>query len=600
MAALYNSKSFSEAFEIAQKIRGTGPPIPIISEVEAKILEFLGDYKNARKIYIDLLREYPSKITYKMEDIRLGFRDGDTGGVKQTISSITLQEIWNDTEALMLAGQIRTLHRRDSGLLDPEEITSDCTVKLQGLENGQTKVFTILKEITGNQQQTELSLTSPLAQILLGKRKGDTVFLRQNDLEALSYEVLDIQSKYVFAFQETLKEFSTWFPDNSGIHQVEIAENDFSKIFGVLDKRHAFITKTMEFYKQNRLPLGGLGKMVGVSLFEIWGGMVSRIDGKIFASDGIAGEEDSQLNFLKSKPPLILDLTSLLTQNSLNHLERLKKCFPDLLVTQSVLDDINHALTEDFSETGPSMFLRKEGDHYVHRDVTSETLEARKNLLNGINEFIRNRTQIVPTPGILQLGLEKYKELKAVIGKSSLDSILTAKRHNGLLYSDELTLRQIAKNDWDLNGVWTQPVLKFMKDFNYLSVDDYYESLRKLILGNYSFVSLDVATMFFILKKYEWKPILEVSKIFESFYGPQCSEDSAVIVLSELLKKVWLETLSDTHKFIVLDLCLHALSTGRFGSLVIMKFKKALKFHFHLIFMDYQKISSQIDNWLAA
>lgn len=167
LAALYNSKSYNEAFELAQEIRGTGPPIPIISEVEAKILEFVGDYKNARNIYIDLLREFPDKMTYKMESIRLGFRDGDTDGVKQTISSITLQEIANDTEALMLAAQIRTLleledalpfayqarqvgfsdpkshlfyigvfhrrHRRDSALLDPEEITSDCTVKLKGL-----------------------------------------------------------------------------------------------------------------------------------------------------------------------------------------------------------------------------------------------------------------------------------------------------------------------------------------------------------------------------------------------------------------------------------------------------------------------------------
>ena len=74
----------------------------------------------------------------------------------------------------------------------------------------------------------------PTRQILLGRRRGDTVTL-QEGVGELAYEIAEIQSKYVRAFQETAAEFSTRFPGNTDLTSIPVQEDDFSKLLVLVD-----------------------------------------------------------------------------------------------------------------------------------------------------------------------------------------------------------------------------------------------------------------------------------------------------------------------------------------------------------------------------
>ncbi len=107
-----------------------------------------------------------------------------------------------------------------------EDVSVDSTFQPAGTEkvpnemfelvgNGKKRIITILKKDSGKLQNDELLESDPVARKLLGHKKNDVVEFKQSDLEVLSFKIVEIQSKYVYAFQQSLSEFSFRFPRRS-------------------------------------------------------------------------------------------------------------------------------------------------------------------------------------------------------------------------------------------------------------------------------------------------------------------------------------------------------------------------------------------------
>ncbi len=124
------------------------------------------------------------------------------------------------------------------------------------------EIFTILDEPPVDRQRGELSADDPLACKLLGRRKGETVVVRDTGIERLAYEIADVQSKYVHAFQETFLKFGTWFLEDESLHRMEFKGDDFSQMFMLLDRRYAHVSQVMSLYRENRLPLGLIARLI--------------------------------------------------------------------------------------------------------------------------------------------------------------------------------------------------------------------------------------------------------------------------------------------------------------------------------------------------
>ena len=92
----------------------------------------------------------------------------------------------------------------------------------------------ILDEDEEPRNQYELSSDNELAEHLIGRQIGEIVTLRSG-LEDLSYKIICIQNKFVRAYQETMKEFSTRFPSDTTMSRVKIEDKDFTKIFSIVD-----------------------------------------------------------------------------------------------------------------------------------------------------------------------------------------------------------------------------------------------------------------------------------------------------------------------------------------------------------------------------
>ena len=117
--------------------------------------------------------------------------------------------------------------------------------------------------------RVSLDPNQDLAKQIMGRRVGDTVVLRQ-DLEELSYEVVEVQSKFVRAFQETAEEFSTRFPGNMGLSRIRFEDDDYTKVFQIVEQRDHAFREAERMYQEGRIPFASFSSLVGRSTIELW------------------------------------------------------------------------------------------------------------------------------------------------------------------------------------------------------------------------------------------------------------------------------------------------------------------------------------------
>jgi tetratricopeptide (TPR) repeat protein len=625
LVALFNAGSYRDTLVLAQSLRGSRPAIPVISELEALVMQHIGDLDRAIELFEKLSQVEPQNISHRVRLTLLHLRRGNRRDAQQLLSNFEPPEATDSTtllqiaqarsllgmpDVLPLAYRARRLAPRDpevhlayvglflrrenldSALLNIDQVSTGCTVRLKSSDLVQ--IFTIVDISESNVLRGELLPKDPLAIKLLGHKKGDHIVLREG-LEDLSYEITDVQSKYVFAFQDTLSNFSTWFPGHTGLFKVKIKEDDLSKVKLALDTRERYTSQVLSLYKDKHLTLGAFARLVGTPLIGVWAGLVAKH--VILASTGIAEDSHQEVALLVSADEVVLDQTALLTLAHLDLLECLPSRFNAILVSQALVDEIDQALARDFLNDYPAMSVWKEKETYYRKEITAEDFAQNRQFLERIRTFLQTRCTVTPTTALLDLGKTKYEQARDILGKEAISAILLAKERNGLLCSDDLGLRLVARNDWQVSSFWTQSLLLDLRSKGLLTEEQYRDAVKKLLLSNYRFVSIDAAGLFWVLTEADFTSTLAVNRVFESLHGPDCSDESAVVVLAELIKRLWIEPLLDHRKFLLLDLVLDALITGRDPDRTLRRIKLALEQQFALISHLLPPILQHIDRW---
>jgi hypothetical protein len=178
-------------------------------------------------------------------------------------------------------------------------------------------------------------------------------------------------------------------------------------------------------------------------------------------------------------------------------------------------------------------------------------------------DFLQENVVLMPSLGALAPPSEGVRGDENPLGRASLAAILIAKSEGAVLYSDDLVLRAVAQNDWQVKGVWSQTVLRELLRSGALGEPDYHRAVSDLILNRYHFVSADEKDYYWLLLQEGGQVTPRFTTALRVLEGPDCSDHSAVKVVTEFLRVVWLEPhLRGTRPFI-LDACVAVLRTGR-------------------------------------
>jgi transcription elongation factor GreA len=82
----------------------------------------------------------------------------------------------------------------DPSLYEHDKVLFGSTVELENLDSGESFTYTIVGMLEGNVEKGFISISSPLAKHLIGKKKGDEITVKLPKGEA-SYEVINVYFK---------------------------------------------------------------------------------------------------------------------------------------------------------------------------------------------------------------------------------------------------------------------------------------------------------------------------------------------------------------------------------------------------------------------
>ena len=243
-------------------------------------------------------------------------------------------------------------------------------------------------------------------------------------------------------------------------------------------------------------------------------------------------------------------------------LTRIPMRYKQVYCTQDVIDAISQYIVEQ-SSCKPALVIGKIGDNYVKEEVSPETVQRRKIYYEGVRDFLISNCSIAPVVLESNDGKAGAPELKKILGPISTSSVYAARNLHSVLISEDAIVRTLARNEWGVSSGWTQTLLLELKLTKIMSEEEYCDCIVKLVMLNYRFVSINSDVIIWILGKRHYKCEHDVNKVFEFFHGPTCSVESAAFVLTDVIKRVWIEQLLYETKLLILDAVLAAMSYGR-------------------------------------
>ena len=158
-------------------------------------------------------------------------------------------------------------YAQNSELRTPASKVEKHTAVLLEMMGGEHRWVTIEDE-QPVASRNEFASNSAIGKVLLSSEIGDVVELPGNLVQPESAKVLEIQTKYVRAFQDSLHNFTQRFPGSSMLQQVRVGDEenfDPSAIIESLKGRKDHVDKCFAVYRDHHCSLYLLAESIGLN-----------------------------------------------------------------------------------------------------------------------------------------------------------------------------------------------------------------------------------------------------------------------------------------------------------------------------------------------
>ena len=601
---LLKSSRYRDALNWVHGIRAADFPTPrIVMDVEVALLLEAGDVCAA----VELLTEICSRSDVSPVDlVRLAtaqFRCGQKEDARSTVARIKAADLREEPSDAMLLAQLKLLldvpgHLDDAymarriGANDPdvhlgyfamfqgtEEEREEPTVVGPGcavlLKHGTTERWWHIQDESDEIRVPDyLTIDDDLAQRLVGKRVDDFVVLKEG-LEDLSYEIAAIQSKFVRAFQETFEEFTTRFPGHPGFFLVSFANDDFSKLYETVDHHDELGRQIKGMCQDGKLPFASFAQFLGRSEIEVWLACTQSGFANVRFGTGTPEIVDAQGDLLRHADSISLDLLALLTVRELALAEHLRAHFQRVVVPQHVIDEIQKQYSLAYAQRAPSGWLGKSSQGgYSFSDMSAQGWEEWTEYLRSVLEFAESFDRIASYP---LFDVSDRETLDNLIGPHGTGAIFAGEEtHEGsiVVVTDDLGLSELARS-LGIETVNTQAVLCELLRSKTITDEFYSTGIERLASLNYRFVGVSSDDIVRSLEANSYMTSGGTRAMLKTLAGPDCLEDSAVLVASNLMVSL-AGRLPRAQEGLILAFAIETLRSGRLGNGVLSKFRRQL------------------------
>lgn len=596
-AALYYSGQQSELLAFCRSVREKIGPTDDICEMEVITLEESGSYEEALEICSEFLVRFPKQQrmqlrravllarlgrTHDVEDYlstpkdyaTIDFESGlnianlflNSGELSKTLDTLyeVMRAHYSNGEAhLKYVGFFLSSIRDESIIRTVDEVEPGSFVRIQ-TRSGVLQ-YIIESRPDADIRLNEINLEHPLAKLLLGKKVGDTVRLRDNLLSPEEGKVLSIESKYVYALNRSRELLETQFPDVEGFWSIPIEDpKDLEPIKKVLERQNQQAVVVEQLYRRGQITLGMLANRLGRSVIKTWAMAASKPMVGILAADGHQRALAEAFSLLSNVRGLVIDISSILTISEIGFRNDLTRIFGRPAVAQSTLGLLEQEIQE-FSGFRKEGFLTigHDGTALYKQEVSAEEVKDHIRQLTELRDWIKEHCDVLPSVQTFPCSRSERRTIEEALGESFYDSMLIAKANNLLLLSEDLLLRLYAKQTLEIDGVWSQALLMFADRSGAVSKQLYCRASIRLKALNHNFMRTDADIVIEAAQMSGWKPKEPMTSILATLGGSYSDIDSACIVTAQALFNAWQAQISSETKMKFLIDIMHALFQER-------------------------------------
>lgn len=635
--SLYRGGSLGKALQICEGLYQRSGPTAPLSELLSAIYEEIGDLPKAREACDAFLNLQPTDTGMLLRLAVIDFRSdnmvavdafldegvnlkglsmhrgleyawllSERGRTKKAFSvSYELRRtFFNRPEAhLQYVGVFLRGDKADAEWLSVSTVESNVAVHIEDF-TGRSEWYIVEDRPDPDPHKREFGLNHPLVVKLLGKVSGDEVTLVESPFSRVSGKVVEVKSKYVFAFQESIGSFEKLFPGQTGLWQTGLDKpgepgaepQPLGNFLEILGREQSRSLRVVEFYKRGILTIGAFAQLIGRDLFEVWSGLTSSPDPGLKCCVGSIDERNRAISVVSSGVKVVIDPIALMTAHNLQIVDLIESRFGKIGVAQSTADLIREVLSNRKGmQSKGYMVVSKQGEVFVRREITAKDVKRNQDYLEGVLRWISNACEILPCKAALDMPRSNRRRLEDIIGAPSVDSILLASEPGRLLYTDDRQLRSIARQEFGLEGIWTQVVLMAFKDAQVMPLARYNECVVDLCCLNYQHTSVDANALTAAAQRSHWARKAPLTPVLNAL--SHSDEMSAVIVSANFLYEMWKFRLLVEQREQTILAVLDAVTAGRKPSLIIPKLLKLVEARLRLVPSAFSEVASVTAKW---
>jgi len=250
-----------------------------------------------------------------------------------------------------------------------------------------------------------------------------------------------------------------------------------------------------------------------------------------------------------------------------------------------------------FGGLQPGLTLFNEGGVLYKHEISVEDKKKQLSHLGSLIEWLRKNCSVKPVNLALTMKKSEKEKLGKLFGKSVFDSVLLAKEHGMLLYTDDGRLRGFAEAEHKVKGVWTDCLLRDALAKGILNSDQFMENILALLSLNVHHVSIDSGTLLVAARKAGWKPDHPFTSALFNLSGHRCGENSAVVVAGEFLYALWREVLPPLARETLVFTVLETITMHRRRDTVLKKMEQFVAQKFMLWPQAQDALLALIEGW---
>ncbi|MYB42498.1 MAG: tetratricopeptide repeat protein [Chloroflexi bacterium] len=594
LRSLQSSGRLREALSWARTIRESQHlPAKLVVETEAQVLNYVGDVSAAAERWADICSRPDATMLDETRLAQALLWSGEHDSATAAVRAIDASELRDHPRELLNLARLKHLLGEEGYLEDayaalrygpddpsihlgyfalclneeddapgPETVEPGYAVLLR--EGSEERWWRILEHGEERRSEHELLPTEDLARALVGRGRGDSVVL-QEGIGALSAEVVDIQTKYVRAAQESTEAFSTRFPGNTDLTRVPVDVDDLSNIRSLVSQRDEFGREILKLYQADKVPFAFLCAKLGRPTPEIWRASTASGEIRIRIGDGTEIESARAAESLRRADSIVLDMVALLTMHALDLGECLRARFDRIGVPQQVLDEVRTLLYEVTLGKRPRATLARNTDGSpVLLEVSDQEWADRQEFARSLLEFASSFETIASYP-VLDVEPDHLEALADLVTQSGVGALYAgdeAAPERPLLVSDDLGLANLTRA---LGGeaVNTQAVLLELHRERILTDMEYSGLIARLAQLGYRFVRLDAEDILRLLEANGYMTDEATRALLATIEDPECSNESAVSVTAELIAALSARGLPQQQETLLISVILGHLHGGR-------------------------------------